>query len=181
MYYHTIVITLFSFLKKSEDSKEGSSVSKDSANEAFSSARAIAQLMETQRLTWGIQILPSSSIQWITVSLFTLLDDMDEPESIKAFVSLCVAAKAASRRWPLGKGMLRAVQLQARQAGVSLPMETQTLFVDFESASWSSKDLENLSSLYPNFAMSVKSGKNDDIELDKFLKRWDGLNLRMGN
>lgn len=44
-----------------------------------------------------------------------------------------IVAKAASRRWPLGMGMLRAVQLTARKMGVTLPAETDALLFNFEA------------------------------------------------
>ncbi len=72
--------------------------------------------------------------------------------------------------------MLRAVQLTARQMAVSLPPETDALFTDFESL-WTAQDRESLSSLYPNFAVSMGAVKDEAVELDKFLAKWDALDI----
>ena len=116
-------------------------------------------------------------IQWTTGSLFTLLEDLDDPMNREAFASLSIVAKVASRRWPLGKGMLRAVQVTARKMEVSLPHELDALYSDFEKQSWGQKDRRELSSSYPNFAVSIGSVQTDEVELDKFLEKWDALDI----
>lgn len=116
------------------------------------------------------------NIHWVTLSMFTLLEDLDEEKSRDAFVILSIAAKAFTHRWSLGKGMLRSIQLTSKRMGIQLPPETDALFTDFEY-SWSSEDREALSSQYPNFANSVKRGQVDEIELDKFLAKFDNIYL----
>jgi hypothetical protein len=51
------------------------------------------------------------------------------------------------------------------------------LFSDFEKQSWGPKDRRELSSSYPNFAVSIGSVQTDEVELDKFLEKWDALNI----
>lgn len=120
--------------------------------------------------------MPQANVHWITVSMFTLLDYLEEDKSRDAFVSLSVAAKAFSHRWSLGKGILRLFQVTSKQMEVKLPPETDALFTDFE-INWSPEDRKVLSSQYPNFAKSVKQGQVDDIELDMFLAKFDDLFL----
>lgn len=119
------------------------------------------------------------NVHCITVSMFTLLEYLDEEKSRDAFTSLSVAAKAFSHRWSLGKGILRLFQVTSKQMEIKLPPETDALFTDFEY-SWSAEDRKVLSSQYPNFANSVKRGQVDEIELDMFLAKFDDLHLVQG-
>lgn len=179
MYYHTITIMVFGFAKNIADGNGilHSKFHKFAANICLQSARKIASLMDIHRSSWGIDLFVVTYIQWTTVSLFILLEDLDDPMNREAFISLSIVAKVASRRWALGKGMLRAVQVTARKMEVSLPPEIDVLFSDFEKQSWGAKDRRGLSSSYPNFAVSIGSVQTDEIELDKFLEKWDALNI----
>lgn len=133
--------------------------------------------MDLHRASWGIDIFPASHIQWLTVSLFTLLEGLDEPANREAFISLSNAAKAASRRWILAKGMLRTIQLTARQMAVTLPTETEALFTDFERDDWNSSYRQGLSSMYPNFAVSTGSVQGEEVDLGKFLAKCNALDI----
>lgn len=124
-----------------------------------------------------MDIFQGSYTQGLGVSLFALLDHIDEPKSREAFINLCVAARAASRRWHLGKAMLRALQLTATQMGLQLPSEVRALFSSSAAKIWSSKDMTELSSFYPIFATYAGSDQDSDLELDRFLKQWDQLSL----
>ncbi|KAJ5729219.1 uncharacterized protein N7483_003727 [Penicillium malachiteum] len=124
---------------------------------------------------WSFDRMPPINVHRITVSMFTLLQDMEEAASREAFVSLSVAAKGFANRWPLGKAMLRLVQVTAKQMEVKLPQETDALFTDFERRIWSPEDRKTLSSQYPNFAHSMKRGQIDEVEMDAFLARFDDL------
>lgn len=125
---------------------------------------------------WSLERMPVPNMHWIIVSMFTLLDYLDEEKSSEAFTSLSVAAKAFSHRWSLGKGMLRVFQVTSNQMEVKLPPETDALFTDFQ-IDWTPEDRKVLSSQYPNFANSVKCGQVDDIEMDAFLAKFDDLYL----
>jgi len=179
MYYHTITIMVFGFAKNIADDKDrlDSEFHKCAADTCLKSARQIANLVNMHRLSWGLDLFVVTYIHWITISLFTMLEDLNDPMNREAFTSLSVAAKAASRRWALGKGMLRAVQVTARKMEVTLPPEIDVLFSDFEKQSWGPKDRRELSSSYPNFAVSIGSVQTDEVELDKFLEKWDALNI----
>lgn len=179
MYYYTITIMVFGFAKNIADDKDSlnSEFHRFAADTCLQSARQIAKLVDIHRSSWGLDLFVVTYIQWITVLLFTLLEDLNDPMNREAFASLSVAAKVASRRWVLGKGMLRAVQVTARKMEVSLPSETDVLFSDFEKQSWGPKDRRELSSSYPNFAVSIGSFQTDEVELDKFLEKWDTLDI----
>lgn len=140
------------------------------------SAHANARLIDTYRDLWTLDRMPHPHVHWIIVSMFTLMDYLDEEKSSEAFTSLSVAAKAFSHRWSLGKGMLRLFQVTSKQMEVKLPPETDALFTDFEF-DWTPEDRKVLSSQYPNFANSVKRGQVDDIEMDAFLAKFDDLHL----
>jgi hypothetical protein len=90
---------------------------------------------------------------------------------------LSIAAKAFSNRWSLGKGMLRLFQVTSKQMEIKLPTETDALFTDFETNTWSREDRKILSSQYPNFINSMKGGQVDEVELDMFLNKFDDLHL----
>jgi hypothetical protein len=169
-------------LAQTEIASESDSIELENARQqarerCIDSARIIAALVDQQREAWGLEYMPPINIHWLTVSMYTLLEALDEEENRDAFVTLSIAAKAASHRWALGKGMLRLVQLTAKQTKVSLPPETEALFSDFETTLWRHQDRKALSSQYPHFAHSMKGGQVDEIELDSFLERFDDMQV----
>ncbi|KAJ5097012.1 hypothetical protein N7456_007733 [Penicillium angulare] len=182
--YHTIVQTVFGFvmgLPREESKNEVESVEweiniRERAQKiCFASARECGQLIDAHRDEWGFDRMSPVNVHWITVSMFTLLQDLDNEASCTAFVNLSIGAKAFANRWPLGKAMLRLVQVTARQMEVTLPSETDALFIDFETRIWNIEDRKLLSSQYPNFAHSMKRGQVDEIEMDAFLAKFDDL------
>ncbi|KAJ5291801.1 hypothetical protein N7478_001052 [Penicillium angulare] len=182
--YHTIIQTVFGFLRglpREENDNETESVEwEDKIHEraqqiCFASARECGQLIDAHRDGWGFDRMSPVNVHWITVSMFTLLQDLENEASCKAFVNLSVGAKAFANRWPLGKAMLRLVQVTAKQMEVKLPSETDALFIDFETRIWNIEDRKLLSSQYPNFAHSMKRGQVDEIEMDAFLAKFDDL------
>ncbi|GJP88302.1 C6 transcription factor [Aspergillus niger] len=173
MYYHNICITISELAKAAEHGAENQH--RGPQESSLSSARHIAGLMELHRSSWGIDMFPACYIHWIAVSMFTLMGQLDVLANQEAFINLCVAAKVASRRWPLARGTLRTVQITAKRLGVKLPPETDTLFLDFEKEIWGPKGRNGLSSLYPNFAVLTGSLRNEAVEMDKFLEKEDSL------
>lgn len=173
MYYHDICITITELAKTAEHGTEDQHLGPEELS--LSAARQIAGLVEIHRSTWGIDLFPASHIHWIAVSMFTLLGKLDVPANQEAFVNLCVAAKVASRRWPLARGTLRTVQVTAKKLGVRLPPETDPLFIDFERKIWGPRGRNGLSSLYPNFAVLTGTLRNEAVEMDKFLEKEDDL------
>ncbi|GFN20833.1 hypothetical protein AtubIFM55763_002646 [Aspergillus tubingensis] len=173
MYYHNICITITELAKTAEHGTQERHLRPKEMS--LSAARQIAGLMEIHRSTWGIDIFPASHIHWIAVAMFTLLGQLDVSANQEAFINLCVAAKVASRRWPLARGTLRTVQVTAKKLGVRLPPETDALFIDFEREIWGPRGRNGLSSLYPNFAVLTGTLRNEVVEMDKFLEKEDDL------
>jgi hypothetical protein len=170
-------MNIFGFVEKKAYEEGLSSDTYQSARDLrFSSAREVGRLAEIHRALWGNDRVPCGNMQWITIAECTLLEGLDIPENRKTFVGLCISSKAYARRWQIGKAMLRALQLAANELKVTLPSETDALFSDLERT-WTSKDTEDISSLLPNFAISLRSDKNDEVELDKFLEKWDALQI----
>ncbi|PWY86774.1 hypothetical protein BO70DRAFT_333218 [Aspergillus heteromorphus CBS 117.55] len=131
MYYHSIIMTMYEHLKHPSPNPHSSQqiTSPHQVREmCFSSARNIAQLMRIHRSCWGVDRMPVSNIQCITGGLFTLLDDLEEPRNREAFITLSIAAKSFSRRWESSRVVLQSLRTTARQRGVVLPSETDSLF-----------------------------------------------------
>lgn len=62
---------------------------------------------------------------------------------------------------------------------IVLPVETNQLFRDFESA-WQDDEVpDRFSSCYPNFALSVMQGTSDqgDISFDFLIEKWNELGI----
>lgn len=182
--YHTMLQTIFGLLKdlpEDEDCPSDSEWIDETRQRArricVEAAQENGRLINLHRDLWGLDQMPPVNIHWVTVSMFTLLDHLEEESSREALVRLSVAAKAFSHRWPLGKGMLRLFQVTSRQSGIVLPPETDAIFTDFEARFWTSVDREVFSSQYPNFANSMKHGAVDDIELDSYLAKFDDLHI----
>jgi hypothetical protein len=149
-------------------------------------ANRIAYLIGLHRDKWGIGRMAPSTIQWLSIGMFTLLEALDSPNSDNrnraAFIELCIVARAFARRFPLAKGILRMIQLSANQMQVVLPAETDALFTDFETRSWDGKDRRAFSTFYPNFVTAVRQGatREGDVSMDRFLEKWDSLVISDG-
>ncbi|OJJ42822.1 hypothetical protein ASPZODRAFT_104512 [Penicilliopsis zonata CBS 506.65] len=180
MYHHTIIMTIYGFVvKKAKEEAIPPAEYQHIQALRFSSSRSVARLMNLHRQSWGLDRMPSGNMQWITVAQSTLLEDLDSIDNREAFVSLSLAAKAAARRWPMGKGLLRSIAMTARQQGVVLPVETDTLFAELEN-SWTARDTREFSSVYPVFAMTLQADRTThhrEVALDRFLDKWDALHL----
>lgn len=200
MSYHFYIITIFSFLKLHPSTSAHTAVS--AQQKCISSALAIRDLMNAYRSKWRrIEYQPVEYLQHAAVCLFILLEDLDSPESRQAFVELSIVARAMARRFQLGRGIFRMIQLTARQQEIEMPEEVKSLYQDFELEWIRVGGAQQFSSSYPNFAMSMKSlaastGRqvvdNDTLkgktrhsyeiepdlltsiaELDLYLKQWD--------
>jgi hypothetical protein len=177
MYWNQIIMNIYGYVEKKANQEDMSPTTYQRVrNVRFTAAREVARLAEVHRATWGNDRIPAGDMQSVSVAESTLLEDLENPESHKAFISLCIVSKAAARRWHLGKAILRSIQLAAKELGVTLPSETDALFSDLEDT-WTSRRTEDISSLYPNFAIYLRSKKNDEAELDRFLEKWDALHI----
>lgn len=194
--------TLYSFLK-SHPSIPSAAFSA-AKHQCISSALTARDLIRIHRAKWRrLEHLPLGYIQPITVSLFTLLEDLETVASRQAFIDLVVLARSMARRCQLARGILRLVQLTARQEKITLPEEVRAILQDFEVEWYRGRDAHKFSSYYPNFAVSFRGawktgignsgakgdqeeetrrshgagGRERSAELDLFLKKWDWLSL----
>ncbi|CRG86953.1 Nitrogen assimilation transcription factor nirA [Talaromyces islandicus] len=180
MYYHTIVITLYAFLKTAPSNADVHTLK--SADEArricLSSAHAIGQLIETQQQAWGPDPGPVANAQWMTIAQCILMEDLQNAESHAAFMKLCNAHMHAAKRWLLPRGTMRMIQLTAQRMGDPLPDDVVAHFRDFEKQYWEPELARAFSSRYPNFAVAIRyrdAGVPEDLELDVFLQKWVNL------
>ncbi|KKK14586.1 hypothetical protein P175DRAFT_0443092 [Aspergillus ochraceoroseus IBT 24754] len=179
LYYHTTVIQIFWFLQSYYSSRMDHEKAKSAQATTHANARRIAHLISIHRNRWGIDRMAPCTLQWLTTSLFALLPALDSVENRNAFIELCILSRSFSRRFPLGKGIMRMLQLSASQMKVSLPEETGVLFSAFEAESWTEKDRQAFSSFYPHFASVIQHGplRKDDVAMDRFLEKWDNLTI----
>ncbi|RAK74309.1 uncharacterized protein BO72DRAFT_516876 [Aspergillus fijiensis CBS 313.89] len=186
MLYHTVVIMLWGLLKKEDadpDSTETSTISRETARgTCVAAALAIVDLLRTHRATWGPDYISPTTIHWVSMALFTLVEELDHGADRRtAFTELCVIARTFARKWTLMKGILRMLQVSAQKDGVALPSETQALFVDFSEKMWGPAQRERFRSLYPNPSALAETGGDrtrEEAELDSFLEKWDTLEIR---
>ncbi|PLB38625.1 uncharacterized protein BDW47DRAFT_131248 [Aspergillus candidus] len=180
LFYHTTVIQIFGFLRSNIDTTLDPGAGERARNIGMSTARRIAYLLGLHRERWGIDRMAPSTIQWISVSLFTLLEGLDQPENRNPFVEVLVLGRAFARRFALATGIMRMIQLSAEQMQVALPEETHALFVDFQTQTWGDRDANGFSSFYPHFLTVVQQpeARQTEASMDNFLGKWDNLNLK---
>lgn len=183
LFYHTTVLQIFGFLRSSGGDTLDAETAESTRRLCISTARRISSLLNIHRDKWGIDRMAPSTIQWVTIGLFTLLEELDDPHNRNAFVELCIIGRAFSRRFQFAKGTLRMVQMSAREMKVVLPPETDALFTDFETQSWRGKDAQGFSSIYPHFSTVIRHGRErqEGDTMDLFLEKWDKLGLEDGS
>ncbi|KAL2812016.1 hypothetical protein BJX63DRAFT_433018 [Aspergillus granulosus] len=177
LFYHTTVIQLFWYFQSYNSADLNPEAAASARATTHLNARRITQLISIHRMRWGIDRMPPSTLQWITIGLFALLGALDSPANRTAFTELCTLLRAFSRRFPLAKGILRMLQLTAQNMDIVFPEETDVLFSAFTTETWTDKDRESFSSLYPHLMSVIKNGptQRDDGSLDQFLQKWDNM------
>ncbi|RAH76607.1 hypothetical protein BO86DRAFT_404540 [Aspergillus japonicus CBS 114.51] len=189
MLYHTVVIMLWGLLKKDDpdidrDTDTSShKIPRETARQTcVSSALAIVDLLSTHRATWGPDYISPTTIHWVSMALFTLVEELaGSPDHRNAFTELCMIARTFARKWTLMKGILRMLHVSAQKDGVALPPETHALFVDFSDKMWGRAQRDRFRSLYPNPSSLAESGgdrSREEAELSSFLEKWDTLEIR---
>ncbi|KIW16228.1 hypothetical protein PV08_06279 [Exophiala spinifera] len=122
----------------------------------------IAELLEQIRVQWGADHFPVIIMHPVAIAVFPLLESLHEtPEAPRAFFNLCLTIRAASRRFPVGKGLLLAVKQLADRRGIQLPENCRACFSDLSAVSAS----QNTSDL-------------TDKGLDYLLDKWVDLDLQ---
>ncbi|RDW72688.1 Zn(II)2Cys6 transcription factor [Aspergillus mulundensis] len=179
LFYHTNVIHLFWSLQSYYLSEGDHEKARSARDFSHQNARHCAQLIAIHRQRWGIDCMAPCTIQWVTIALSALLGALDSAENRIAFTDLCTTARAFSRRYPIAKGIMRMLQLTAKQMQVTLPEETDALFSSFAAEAWHEHDGEGFSSFYPHWTTVIRHGpaRQDDDVLDRFLQKWDKLTI----
>ena len=180
MRYYTVISVVFGFIEPTVNESDLPTKNRIKAMR-ISAARDIAALMKQFRSLWPVECVPGTAMQYSSIVMFTLLEDLEDAQNKQAFIESFIVLRALARRWQLAKGFLRLVQVTAMQMGAALPMETQVLFKDFEAELWKAEDSGRFSSLYPNFAVAVDQRNSrwhtDEPELDQILASLENLNL----
>ncbi|KAJ5305815.1 hypothetical protein N7508_004830 [Penicillium antarcticum] len=177
MYWNNIILCTYGLVQKKAYQEDLSPEDYQSVKEnRLTAAREVGRLMSVHLSLWGSDRVPAANMQSCSIAENTLLEDLDNPESRKAFIDLCIVSKAAACRWPLGKAKLRALHVAAKELEVTLPSETESLFSDIES-NWSPRETKDMSSKNPTFAIYLKSQNNNEAELDTFFEKWDALHI----
>ncbi|PYH63985.1 uncharacterized protein BO88DRAFT_429994 [Aspergillus vadensis CBS 113365] len=156
--YHTTVMQIFGFIRSNREINFDVPTAVHARELSLSSARRMVALLRVYRDKWGIDRMASSTIQWYSISIFTLMESPDSTENRNAFIELCIITQAFSRRFPLAKGILRKIQLSVNQTQMALPEETDSLFTDFQALGSKERDAREFSSFYPHFSSVVQQG-----------------------
>lgn len=182
MYYHATIMVLFGLLKTSYryPSRPMVITPHEARETCVESALQIAQMIRLYRSKWGIEFISGTAVYWVSIALFVLLDELDNPSNRRAFIDLWSMAKVLSKQWFLMKGILRMLQITARQMRISLPPETEPLLQDIETNMWRQESgRRRLSSAFPNFSLlfqrvtGVGGGLHDPVDLDEYLEKLD--------
>jgi hypothetical protein len=182
MYYHATIMVLFGLLKTSYryPSRPMTITPHEARETCVESALQVAQMIRLYRSKWGLEFISGTAVYWVAIALFVLLDELENPSNRRAFIDLCSMAKVLSKQWFLMKGILRMLQITARQMHISLPPETEPLLLDFETNMWRQESgRRRLSSAFPNFSLlfqrvtGVGGGLHDPIDLDEYLEKLD--------
>ncbi|EEA23431.1 conserved hypothetical protein [Talaromyces marneffei ATCC 18224] len=182
MYYHATIIVLFGLLKTSYRYPSSPVIitPKKARETCVESAHQVAQMIRLYRSKWGIEFISGTAVYWLSIAFFVLLDELQDQSNHKAFIDLFSVAKVLSKQWFLMKGILRMLQLTARQMHISLPPETEPLLRDFETNMWRQESgRRKLSSAFPNFLLLFRrvtdegGGLHNPIDLDQYLEKLD--------
>ncbi|KAL4908496.1 hypothetical protein BDW74DRAFT_188479 [Aspergillus multicolor] len=183
MFYHTILMIVWGHLKypvNTEETNEESISPEDAKKICIDSAHSVLRILQTQRSAWGIDYANPTLLHWLSISLFTLLEELDDLGNRNAFIELCVMSRLISRKSVIMKGILRMLQGSAKQNNISLPVEVDALFVEFEDKIWNKEGKRKFRSLYPNLISMHKTGGDrsvEDSEMESFLNKWNKLNI----
>lgn len=118
-------------------------------------------------------------IQCISVSCFTLLEDLDTTANHETFVLLCTFVRDFGRQVMLARAVLQMVAVSAKHMGVRLPPETGPIFQEFEATGFGGgRNPFWYNSLYLSATnLSLQSGnspmEDPAEETEKYQPDWD--------
>ncbi|KAL4808650.1 hypothetical protein BDV18DRAFT_157593 [Aspergillus unguis] len=184
MYHHTLIMTLYANLKTTPpDADPATLESVARARERCkASALAVSELITAHNARWGTDRRPLSDMHHMVVSSYILMEDLSDPESLSAFLTLCTLCLPMTNRCMTLKGIFRLLQISMlKEHPSSLPAECIAVFREFETNHWRPEDRKRFNCLYPDFAMALKQkeaeGHTDDAEMDRVLEAWEHLSV----
>jgi hypothetical protein len=156
MDYHTTIITALSYPKKpiqntdADVAPQGSIASVQ--ERCIASAHAINRLVTLYKDRWGHGYQAVHNFQHFYAALFILMDDLNNPASHDAFISIANTFVLTTGRWLFTRGMFRYVQIAAVQGNETLSPAISRLFGKFERRLWRPEDRRRFGNVYPGFA-----------------------------
>jgi len=125
----------------------------------------ISKILERHRIDWGNDRFPVIVMRPVSLAPFALLEGLSErPQSQEAIIELCICITAASRRFRVGKGILKAIGTVARRDNIQLPSPC-CLMIDAMTRSWEDSRSTTTSQL-PSTGVDYLLEKWDDLDLD---------------
>ncbi|RAL10958.1 Zn(II)2Cys6 transcription factor [Aspergillus homomorphus CBS 101889] len=157
MYHHTLIMTIYAFLKTPPpDADEATLESASSARQqCMTSARTVSGLVGVYWARWGMTRMTCSDMQCITMSLYTLKDDLDDEKSHQAFRALRKTAMPFCERWLILKGIFL-VQISTMQTKENLPKDCLEISRDFGERPRIPETRESDNDLYSDLAIAFK-------------------------
>lgn len=133
MRYHNAILIMFGFI--TPIIKESESTTKHRIRcLRISSARHIGTILNQFRSLWPVECMPMAAMQYATIALFTLVENLDDVQNQKAFTDTVITLRAFARRWQFAKGLLRLVQLTTLKQETLLPSDTVAILKDLPSS-----------------------------------------------
>lgn len=118
--YHQCIISLFSlFLEQLGGTSP--SWSGQARRTRIQSAKQIATYLRVQWQSYGPKQIPCDMVDAVYVALLALLVDLDDDESIEAFVELCRFLGAFRQRLQRADNMIQKLEGTAKESKIKLP------------------------------------------------------------
>jgi hypothetical protein len=156
MDYHTFIITALSYLKTSIPNTESDVATQGSVASAqdrcIASAHAINRLVTMYKNRWSYGYQAVHNFHHFYAALFILMEDLNNPASHDAFLSIANTLALTAGRWLFTRGMLRHVQIATVQGNETLSPAIVRLFEKFERRLWRLEDRRRFRNAYPGLA-----------------------------
>ena len=124
----------------------------------------ISRILERHRTSWGNDRFPVIVLRPVSLAPFALFEGLSErPESQNAMIELCMSITAASRRFRVGRGILKAIGSVARRDNVQLPAPCY-IMIDAMTRLWED-------------SRSTTAAQLPSTGVDYLLEKWNDLDL----
>jgi hypothetical protein len=103
-----------------------------------------------------------------------------QDDLVSAFNESYRCLLAIGTRVMIGRGVARMVYHSSRAGNTPLPDDTQRLLEVVNDIVWTSTDVQQISSNFPNWAIRESLGTGglaEDMRMERLLKDWEALNL----